>query len=505
VNRGSDVGFFVCPYPIFDTRTGSGFDPEPVLLHMPMKRQSPKGRPNIVWAFFSSVKLTVALLIILATASVVGTLIPQTEGVAEFAQGLSPAMLKLFVTLDLFDVYHSLWFRILLGALTANIVICSLDRFPGTWKRFTSRPKPDREKPFQDLAEEQTFIIHHPPADVTERVHDYLADKYRKPRAREVGPNRYFYGEKGGYSLFGVYLVHMSVLCILVGGLVGSFLGFEAYVNIVEGQTIDTVVSRKERTPIKLGFGVRCDNFTVDFYENGAPKEYRAEVTFMVDGNRAKQETLLVNHPATFKGVTFYQSNYGTVPGNAVHLSISRQGKAPVSMQVEPKTPYPLPGEEGTFSIIDLRSNIMDIGPAAMVSVHPEDGEEINFWIFEYRDRAKKILPGPMLNSPKFNASAYEPYTFVLAGLETRYYTGLQANKDPGVSIVWMGCFFMVIGLFVTFFTFHRRVWVRVSDQGPDLIVSVAGTSSKNPVGLERELNTLARSLEKLLHKDPRI
>ncbi|MFO7987833.1 MAG: cytochrome c biogenesis protein ResB [Desulfatiglandaceae bacterium] len=471
-----------------------------------MKRQFSKSRP-VIWAFFSSVKLTVALLIILAMASVVGTLIPQTEGVAEFAKGLSPAVRKLFVFFDLFDVYHSLWFRILMGALTLNIVICSLDRFQGTWKRFTARPRPDREKPFQDIPGEQTFVIDSPPADMAERVHDYLAAKYRKMRAKEVGTEGYFYAERGGYSLFGVYLVHMSVLCILVGGLVGSFLGFEAYVNIVEGESVNTVVSRKERSPIELGFEVRCDNFTVDFYENGTPKEYRTEVTFSADGKRMKQEAIRVNHPAVFQGVTFYQSNYGTVPGNTVHLSISSQGGGPGArhMKVEPGKPYSLPGGEGTFSITDLRTNIMDIGPAAMVSVKPEHGQGIRFWVFKYQDRAKKILPGPMLNSPKFNASAFEPYTFTLAGLDTRYYTGLQANKDPGVPVVWIGFFLMVAGLFVTFFISHRRIWVKVSQQAQGLVVSVAGTSNKNPVGLQREVNTLTLSLKNLLQGDRQV
>lgn len=467
-----------------------------------MGTSSIKDRPNLLWAFFSSVKLTVALLIILAMASVVGTLIPQTEGMAEFAKGLSPTMLKLFVALDLFDVYHSLWFRILMGGLTLNIIICSIHRFQGTWRRFTAHPRPDRKRPFEVLPEEHTFAIKTPPTDLTEKIHDYLAAKYRKLRAKETGDERYFYAERGGYSLFGVYLVHLSVLCILMGGLVGSFLGFEAYVNIVEGQTVDTVVSRQKQTPIKLGFDVRCDRFSVNFYENGAPKEYRAAVTFSVDGKKKKQETILVNHPATFRGVTFYQSNYGTVPGNRVQLNIAGRDTESSRAVVEPGKTTPLPGGEGTYTITDLRTNIMDIGPAAMVSVQPKEGEKRNFWIFKYPDRAKKILPAPMLNSPKFNASAFAPYTFKLTGLDTRYYTGLQANKDPGVPIVWIGCVVMVVGLFVTFFTSHRRIWVRVTPRARDLVVSVAGTASKNPVGLERELSTLAHNLATLLHKD---
>ncbi len=469
-----------------------------------MKSEKTKNHSNIIWAIFSSVKLTVALLIILAMVSVLGTLIPQANGAAEFAKTLSPALRQLFVALDLFDMYHSLWFRILMGLLTLNIIICSLDRFPGTWKRFSKSPRPDRKKPFEHLPPEHTFTIQTPRTGAGSAVHDLLTSKYRKLRAKETGADHFFSGERGGYSLFGVYLVHLSVLLILAGSLVGSFFGFEAYVNVVEGETVDTVISRKTRTPIDLGFEVTCDDFSVDFYENGTPKEYESEVTFSVHGKKRVRASIRVNHPATFRGVTFYQSNYGTVPGDTVHLTLLKGGSESeaISLKAEPGKSLPLPGGEGTFSISDLRANIMDIGPAAMVSVQPRTGPAMEFWIFRHPDRAKALLPPPMLNSPKFNASAFAPYTFRLAKLDTRYFTGLQANRDPGVSIVWMGCFLMVAGLFITFFTSRQRVWVRVSKTEDGLSVAVVGTCSKNPVGLQRELDRLTNHLKQLFQKD---
>ena len=103
-----------------------------------------------------------------------------------------------------------------------------------------------------------------------------------------------------------------------------------------------------------------------------------------------------------------------------------------------------------------------------------------------------------MLQSPKFDPSAFNPYTFFLDGLETSYYTGLQVNRDPGVPIVWAGCFLIVAGFFVTFFTSHMRIWVRVLNESRGINISVAGTSNRNPVGLERELANLANGLKKL-------
>jgi len=87
--------------------------------------------------------------------------------------------------------------------------------------------------------------------------------------------------------------------------------------------------------------------------------------------------------------------------------------------------------------------------------------------------------------------------------MDSRYYTGLQVSRDPGVILVWAGFLTIVIGLFVTFFLFHRMVWVRLSEGKKGVVVAVAGMGNKNPVGLERELDSVARELRKKLDGAP--
>ena len=101
-----------------------------------------------------------------------------------------------------------------------------------------------------------------------------------------------------------------------------------------------------------------------------------------------------------------------------------------------------------------------------------------------------------MLMSPKFSPSAFKPYTFILEGLETSYYTGLQVNRDPGVAIVWLGFILIIAGLIIAFFTSHKRIWVRLLLDKKGISISIAGTSSKNQVGLEKELLHLTEGLK---------
>jgi cytochrome c biogenesis protein len=472
-----------------------------------MKGSHSEKNVSVLWRFFSSVKLTLALLIILATTSVFGTVIPQQEGAMAFAKRLSPGLVKLLSSFQLFDMYHSLWFRLLIGALALNLIVCSLDRLPTTLKRFRAAPRPDRAKPFENLAPHRQFAVNASMGDVARPVADLLGRHYGDMERKQGPASQWFLVQKARYAHFGVYLVHLSVLLILIGGIFGSIFGFEAYVNIPEGEKASVVRLRSNQAPKALPFSVLCKDFTVDFYENGTPKEYRSDLSFMEDGEVLLEGTLLVNHPITFRGITFYQSSYGTIPGRTVRLRISRDGESlqNSALEVEKGLSVPLPGSAAQFRVAEVEGNLRGMmGPAVLISVVSDRGGETRFWVFQDIDRLRKRFPPAMFQAPILNPSSFKPYTFFLDGIESRYYTGLQVNRDPGVPLVWLGFFLIIAGLFVTFFISHRRVWVRLSESQGRVSVSVAGTANKNPVGLEKELDRLTQKLRQALEDQQR-
>ena len=464
---------------------------------------------NPIWNILSSVKFTLILLIILAATSILGTIIPQQESATGFASELSPGLANLLNSLQLFDMYHSIWFRLIISLLALNLIICSINRFPGTLTLFRLKPKPDRSKSFEDLAPGRKLSLKGELNKVTEIVFQGLEKQYKNVVQKRTDKGNFFYFERGRYTLFGVYLVHLSVLLILLGAIIGSIFGFNGYINILEGESADTVILRNStgHTHKDLGFSVSCEKFSVDFYDNGAPKEYRSDLNFIENGNTVQKGILLVNHPITFRGVTFYQASYGSSPGSRASLRVSKNKGALKDslLEVELNKPTAIPGDGGQIILSELSDDFMRMGPAVSIMIKPPEGKEISIWLFEYEDMIKKRFPEIFDQFPKLNPSVYEPYTFHLESIESKYYTGLQINRDPGVLLVYVGFSMIIIGLFITFFTSHRRIWVRVLGKTNKISISVGGKANKNPVGMDRELDQLISKLETRLIPERKI
>ena len=63
-----------------------------------------------IWSFFSSVQLAIVLLSLIAFFALVGTLVPQREAAVEMAARVSPGLFSFLQKIQIFDLYHSVWF-----------------------------------------------------------------------------------------------------------------------------------------------------------------------------------------------------------------------------------------------------------------------------------------------------------------------------------------------------------------------------------------------------------
>ena len=105
-----------------------------------MATKEEKGFFSSLWDSLSSLRFTIALLIILAVASIFGTVIPQNAAPEEYLRAYKISTYKILKILGFLDMYHAGWFVFLLALLSLNLVACSLKRFRISW-RFFSHPE----------------------------------------------------------------------------------------------------------------------------------------------------------------------------------------------------------------------------------------------------------------------------------------------------------------------------------------------------------------------------
>lgn len=441
--------------------------------------EKPGGAGQRFWDFFASVKLSFVLLLSLALASVLGTLLPQKEPVSVYVQQFGETGARLILGLRLDDMYHAPWFLLLLALLACNLVICSLNRLPQTLKLMAKEPADElkRSRPAQE-----SLTLTGSPTDHLARAEAALRQAVGPVTQGEDGQTRLLFAEKGAWSRLGVYLVHLSVLVIMSGAVVGGIWGYAGFININQGATIDHL-DLDDGRQLPLGFGLRLDKFTVEFYPDGMPKEYRSEVTFLEKGQAVDQAVLMVNHPAERHGIDFYQASYGQ---SVTKLSANfiRDGKTQTVALAHGQWTDLAGG--GKALLIEARPEVnmggMYKGPVARVGYEPPQGEPMALTAFQ---AGAKI---PMRGGP---------VSFEILELESTPYSGLQVKYDPGVWLIWLGCGLMVVGFVVAFYFAHRKVWLRISPTGKGRCkIELAGSTNKNRLGLTRLLERLSARLK---------
>ncbi|MGB3224602.1 MAG: cytochrome c biogenesis protein ResB [Desulforhopalus sp.] len=434
-----------------------------------------------IWDFFSSVKLAIFTLCALAATSIIGTIIPQGESPSFYVNKFGAKTAHFFQILDIPEMYYSWWFLGLLGILSTNLIICSLDRFPLIWKIITTDNlaiAPDRVEKMPnsiawDFGTNKLDRIDLP---------SLLNKNGWKAHSKKIGEDELFFSQKGKWSRLGVYIVHISILLILVGAVVGHLFGFKGSVMIPETSSTKKAFAYKNSAPLELGFEVRCNSFTVDFYDNGVPKAYTSSLTVLENGQEILTEEIEVNNPLTYKGITFYQSSYQgyqdfilTITENS--SGESRQFALPFQQQI-------------SWEEKDLHVGIVNAEAVGQRVVR----SKIWFKAGEHPASIKWLNDN---DTTTFTSGATD-YT---VSAKQMYATGLQVAKDPGVWIVYIGCGVMMIGLYLAFFMSHKRIWLfrKNSSSIPQLWLS--GSANKNKIAFAKAFGELKESIEEAVQR----
>jgi cytochrome c biogenesis protein len=232
---------------------------------------------------------------------------------------------------------------------------------------------------------------------------------------------------------------------------------------------------------------VRCDDFNITYYDlpgrkEKNVKEYTSIITILDNGKEVLKESVRVNHPLHYKGLAFYQANYGAI--HDVTFGIQWRGKKEKTVfQVMEGNTGPIPNSNNLIRVLKAEHQVHSFGEGVQVVLFKPNQEPRPFWLLK--------------NFPKFDEQRKDEFILTFEGFTEKEYTGLQVTKDPGVWVVWIGCGLMIFGLIVSFFFSHQRVWIRIPKSPGEEIV-LAGSTNKNRMGFEKTFRQLVDGIRSL-------
>jgi len=445
-------------------------------------------KKNASLGLFASVQLALFLLCLLASTSIIGTIVPQNNPAAFYVERYGAATARFFQLLDIPDMYNSWWFLGLLTLFAVNLIVCSADRIPQVIRlvrRDSLAIAPEQLEKFP-LRSERHLVEDVPAAAA--RVTTLLRRHGWHARTAPLNPGLLCCAEKGKWSRFGVYVVHCSILVILAGALLGSsavahkvfrnpLFAFKGSVMLPEGERTAHIFAHKGGERLDLGFALRCDDFTIEYYGNGMPKTYRSTVTVFDGGAPVQTTDIEVNRPLTYKGVTFYQSSYQ--PFQEYRVALKKQdGSAATTARISAARQMDWPEGGVSYGIINRESQ-GEVTRRLKIWFTDNQGEPSVFWVNADQE-----------------AAIERPSGIYLLTIGQRYATGLQATKDPGVWLVYGGCLLMLVGLYIAFFLSHRRIYVYMQPDETGCHLLFAGDANKNKVGFENNFAQLINKLD---------
>jgi cytochrome c biogenesis protein len=451
------------------------------------KKSSDKNVFEQTWDFFASVKLAIIVLILIAATSIIGTLIPQNAADAFYLHKYGEFRFKLFTMLNIFDMYHAWWFLLLLFLLVINIIACSIDRLSKTWKIIFPKKVSFNTERFKKNKNQESFAIKNDMEKIAPQYKEFVSKRFKTIVEQKTENSIAIFGEKGRWTRFGVYIVHISILLLLVGALIGGLVGFKGHINLNEGESADSVVISEQKGEKKFGFTIKCNTFDVKFYDTGAPEEFKSNISIIENGKEILTEDIIVNDPLRYKSINFFQSSYGVSSADNLTLEIeSKKSKMIYHQKLKIGDNFDLPEAGGNFELIrylpqfDFKGH--NLGQSFIGKIKKGDGKEIMV-----------ILP---TRFPTFDKMRQGDFAFIAENFTKKYYTGLQVTYDPGVIFVYIGFVLMIAGCFVTFFMSHQSIMVEITKgKKSELFVLISGKANRNNQSMKIKIEKLAKQL----------
>ena len=417
-------------------------------------------------AWISDLRLAIGLLILIAIASGLGTLVPQKES-PELYHRVYDAQpwLGLFngdalLRLQLDHVYSSGWFLALLAWLGLALILCSWRR---QWPALRAALRwIDYSAPRQlsKLTLAETIPCGDPAASL-QQLQQLLGQ-----RGWQVKPDTNRLAARRGVSgRVGPLLVHTGLVVLMVGAAWGSLGGQRLERFLAPGNVLE-LLNRRGDTQLS----VTLEDFGIERDPAGRPEQFRSTLRLEPGGSAPTQRSISVNHPLRFQGMTVYQADWALA---AIQLQL---GKSP-TLEL-PLQSFPQLGEQVWGIVLPTRP---DGSNPVLLALSNEQGP-----VTAYSADAEvlgTLVPG---------GEAVEIQGIPLRIAAVVPASGLLLKRDPGVPLVYAGFAIALAGGGLSLIA-TRQLWaIAEPEQGK---LHLGGLCNRNLTALAQELPALVADL----------
>ncbi len=446
--------------------------------------------------FIGSVRFAIFLLIIITIISLVGIVVPQDLPEEQYIAQWGKFLTRILLPIGITHIFTTFWFYLLLGLLSLNIIVCAILKL---WKKVDNALNFSFLSADKDLSQfRHSFSIKSKgnEALVRNAILGYLGKKTYAYSTQETPVGIQIAAHKGRIREIGSFLFHLSIIIIFIGGLIARLGGYSYLSELSNGSSAEV----RERD-----FRVKSEWFRIEKNDDGSIKDFKTSLSLIRPDNSVIVNKIIeVNSPLSYQGIRFYQASYGEDANTIENALISISGPGIDSTEREFNNPIPfstpivLPKSGYTMFlkqfipdfIIDMETRAASSrsdkpnNPALNILLFKDKDTLFNHWVF--------------LKFPDMH-SGNEKYKVTFLDYTPAFYTGIQVRRNPGVPFIWAGILCMTFGIFALFYISKRNLWIFIEkDENKELVVSVAGTSDRDPLKYKIEFNRIKAEFEQI-------
>ena len=398
------------------------------------QRQKPRHSfGSVLLEFLGSMNLAITLLMVIAVASVIGTVLQQNEPYNNYVMKFGPFWFEVYRTLGLYQVYSATWFLILLGFLLISTSVCVYRNTPSIIRDMRQFRLDVQAKSLRSFHHQDEWETSVPAQQALQSVNTRLKKLGYRSRIKSHDGHTVLAGMKGRSGRLGYIFSHVSIVVICLGGLLDGNIGlkigelrgniavetrdlpinqvpaesllaanstsFRGSVNIPEGARANFVFlgMRDGYLVQELPFTIELEDFRIEHYPSGQPKSYESTLIIHDDElDEPLRKVIAVNHPLIYKDHAIYQASFadGGSKLDIAAWSMDHPGVDPLPIRAEvgsnvqlntPRGPYMLelidfkrfnvfPNEDAGSDGVDS-SPYRNFGASVIFKMRAADGE----------------------------------------------------------------------------------------------------------------------------------